>query len=663
MVILTQHGNIDPATLPRYKDAENVTEFPHSLSYTSAAADVATVADFTREAMAAEGWQEYGQPFAAGADDPDRQQLEFKKNGVRISTYITVAPAQNNKTSVQYTPLLLNYDLPTLADATNLELDDSRPYLSYKTASDFEAVLDFYRTEMTALDWEQIEEVGLESEEKAIIAFTHNDLPLLLELSHNDNQTAVILRTPEAGELAALTGVETPPTSPASTSSSDEAPAAETLLNPHNIPLPPDAAGAGYDADYEEISFNTQWDVEALVEFYRTELPTQGWSEDETFSMVEQDFASLDFEQGEASLTITILPDPLGSGTQVDIQTYGLAWGEGGTEEPEIAEASTTPTPDAPAYTIKDWPVPDDAEEVTLEGDDLKYVIAWDLQQVANYYRPTMAEMGLSDSCFEMLDEADLSSLSCSSSSGMLNLNLFMYQGPEDKTEVEINFVNYALAEATEPPPASDSDDGSSELTLTVNEDDIPLPSDQSGYSSEGTKFRRVVSVASPSDLAALQELYQAELPALGWRPVKDEETLPDDDVVTLAFVGDEGSLTVELKEAGTGTEILITTKNPTAAQEAGVLPPAGKARLILGNINEETVTVTLDGKAYQVEPEAGMGDTLEGLTMVDLAPGTYTVEVEIPGAGEFSEEVELKADEAWGVMAGPGGLLPLQFY
>ena len=44
--------------------------------------------------------------------------MSLKKGARRLSVFITVAPAQNNATSVQYTAIALKNDLPFAKDAS-----------------------------------------------------------------------------------------------------------------------------------------------------------------------------------------------------------------------------------------------------------------------------------------------------------------------------------------------------------------------------------------------------------------------------------------------------------------------------------------------------------------------------------------------------------------
>jgi hypothetical protein len=66
-------------------------------------------------------------------------------------------------------------------------------------------------------------------------------------------------------------------------------------------------------------TYETASDLEAVIEFYQSEMPTQGWTYDESGSLVMDQFATLIFSKDGTTVTITLgLGDP--SGTTVLIQ-------------------------------------------------------------------------------------------------------------------------------------------------------------------------------------------------------------------------------------------------------------------------------------------------------------------------------------------------------
>ena len=52
------------------------------------------------------------------------------KKGQALNVFITIAPAQNNATSVQYAAVALKTDLPFTKDASNIEYSPDRPLLT-----------------------------------------------------------------------------------------------------------------------------------------------------------------------------------------------------------------------------------------------------------------------------------------------------------------------------------------------------------------------------------------------------------------------------------------------------------------------------------------------------------------------------------------------------
>ena len=119
---------LDTSRLPRVTGARD--------SCASAATTVyfapdtgARVAEATRKALAASGWQSYVAPHTARAQNPTMEIMTFKKGPQALNVFITLAPAQNNATSVSYTAVALPTDLPFPPDATDIAFDPNRPLL------------------------------------------------------------------------------------------------------------------------------------------------------------------------------------------------------------------------------------------------------------------------------------------------------------------------------------------------------------------------------------------------------------------------------------------------------------------------------------------------------------------------------------------------------
>lgn len=404
----TAEGEFDARSLPQFADAEIIYEDEIQLIYVTLA-DVATVADFSQRELAALGWQEYTPPFSQIIDDPNLKPLTFKKDGQGLSAFITVAPAQGNKTSVQYSQLPLDADLPTLADAAGMEFSDKQLYLGYTTASDFDAVIVFYREQLAAPEWQEVTEMTIVEPEQArlVLANQAQEMALVLDLTPaGDGRTKVTLQPLTDEVLTAVTSPETPTpaaTEEAELAATEEAgPAVTAGSGLEQLPLPTDAQEVTYDTDLQEVTFNSPSNIDKLVEFYRETLPAQGWTEDATIALVDPSIAALEFAQGDASLSLTIFNIGAGENAEVTINVSGLL-----AEAPDSSETTTEETEgttgsgDTSELTAEDkdgLPVPDNYENFSDENSPYRRSISTDspanLTSVLEFYNRELSARG-----------------------------------------------------------------------------------------------------------------------------------------------------------------------------------------------------------------------------------------------------------------------------
>ena len=128
-----------------------------------------------------------------------------------------------------------------------------------------------------------------------------------------------------------------------------------------------------------------------------------------------------------------------------------------------------------------------------------------------------------------------------------------------------------------------------------------------------------------------------------------------------LAFENAEGPLTVRLEQSDGTTSIQLTAKSLATATAAGIVPPAGQARIIVGNVAEVAAVVSIDGQELTVAAGEG-ADEPDGPSL-DLEPGEYTVTISIAGQPDQEEPLTLGADEAWALLVSPDGAFSIQVY
>lgn len=267
---------------------------------------------------------------------------------------------------------------------------------------------------------------------------------------------------------------------------------------------------------------------------------------------------------------------------------------------------------------------------------------------------------------------ADNSSISCSGSSDVAG-DIVIEDGrargtakmtkPGEFFDKKYSFqVNFDVDVLGKPASASPKSEAPGSGLVADSHDGLPFPEGGEGFQSEGSKFRKQTSKMVAADLKAVVEFYQRELTASGWTENKAAAKV-EKTSATLSFSGPSGALMVRLKSAGNKTAITLTSRDAQAARAAGVLPPAGKGRLIIGNGSEDAAAITVNKRDYNVAAGAGADDPKTGLNW-EVAPGKYTVEVKLPGEAVHSETLTIGADEAWGLMILPtGGCLPVQLY
>jgi hypothetical protein len=185
-----------------------------------------------------------------------------------------------------------------------------------------------------------------------------------------------------------------------------------------------------------------------------------------------------------------------------------------------------------------------------------------------------------------------------------------------------------------------------------------PVPKRRTSSGSERTQYRVVINANVPMDVATMLDFYRRELGKRGWS--EGQGASVSDARAGVNFTAPDGPATLTIERKGSDTQVRLALRKPEVAQKAGVLPKPGQARVLIGNPNDSEAVVTINKQTLRVKPGAGAKNP-DG-PMLDLAPGKYQVSMKM-GAKSATETIEVGADEAWGLLVGPGGLLPLQVY
>jgi hypothetical protein len=83
----------------------------------------------------------------------------------------------------------------------------------------------------------------------------------------------------------------------------------------------------------------------------------------------------------------------------------------------------------------------------------------------------------------------------------------------------------------------------------------------------------------------------------------------------------------------------------------------------MFGNMGGGEVAVTINKQTVKIAAGAGGPQSPKGPTL-DLPPGKYQYSLKIAGGPARSNQIEIAADETWGLMIAPNGeVLPVQMY
>ena len=302
-------------------------------------------------------------------------------------------------------------------------------------------------------------------------------------------------------------------------------------------------------------------------------------------------------------------------------------------------------------------PVPDAAEDVDFDGEDgsLEFSSAMSLKEMADFYRSTMKQQGW-DSRASVINNPNMVVLNFAKAGKTVSFTI-MRMG--DKTNVQAEGPGLMVAGAKASAPKAPVQASAEDLEA---EESGGLPVPKRHTMSEGTEtpFRHELKASVPLELADVLGFYRRELGKRNWK----EEAKPAAvaaDSATLAYTSPDGPGVLKLARKDDETSVTLVVRNPDATAKAGILPKPGQAKVMFGNINRAAAAMTFNGKTVNVA--AGAGTKGPDGPMLDLPPGKYKYSIKLPGKPAQNDEVELGADETWGLMIGPGGVLALQTY
>jgi hypothetical protein len=276
--------------------------------------------------------------------------------------------------------------------------------------------------------------------------------------------------------------------------------------------------------------------------------------------------------------------------------------------------------------------------------------------KVAEFYRQELGKLGWQEDKDETFLDDELGMGGLTFAKGDDDFRLAIQDGqPESRTRIIIQGEGIVWTEDGAGRAGGDETASMPQGELVVDEShDLVLPQGCSEVQTQRGPYRQAIEAKIQADLAQVLEFYRRALPERGWKE-DSEETKVDDATAKLSLGGPLGPLTLQLRQKRRQTIIEIATTNKELADQHGIVPKPGRALLMLGNAHEKGVVITVGQKDYRVDAGTGANDPRQTLK-VDLAPGKHALSIKIPGLDEQTEELEIEAGTAWGVIVIPTG-------
>ncbi|UWU76894.1 hypothetical protein N2603_00020 [Bradyrhizobium huanghuaihaiense] len=169
--------------------------------------------------------------------------------------------------------------------------------------------------------------------------------------------------------------------------------------------------------------------------------------------------------------------------------------------------------------------------------------------------------------------------------------------------------------------------------------------------------LRTRLEATVPADLGDVLAFYRTELGKLGWQEQHDGAVIAADRV-QLAFASPLGPALLELHRKDSSTAVELVQKNSDTATRANVMPEPGQAKVVFSNIGETDAALTIDARTIT---RAGGANAVA----LDLPPGKYPYEVNVPGHAAHTNTLVIAAGDTWELTVGRDGdaWSPLHLY
>ena len=197
----------------------------------------------------------------------------------------------------------------------------------------------------------------------------------------------------------------------------------------------------------------------------------------------------------------------------------------------------------------------------------------------------------------------------------------------------------------------------------------LPVPEPWLVRTAHTSSLITSVHVETPLALAAALGFYRGTLSGRGW--AENDGAVVASDRAVIAFATSDGPALLRLTQQDDRTIVDLSLRK-SAAANAGLLPPPGQAKLMLGNATDDAAAITINAQTVTLAARAGAklahtadeAAKLPDSQKIDLPPGQYEVTVDSASGATQTRAFEVAAGETWGLLVGPDGVpLPVHLY
>lgn len=682
-------GIVDVHALPKLEGAVEDTSRSESwrLEYRMPTAEAVT-APALKKLLGADGWVPYLRPL-----DEKSTTLNFKKGRQGLSVHFTQGVGRPDQSMVTYSSDRIYGNVPFPDGATDIMFDGTRPYLGCISPSALDATSDFFGREMAAIGWQKLTPETAARWTSSLDETAPNGLRAYY--AHPDSQETGF--TKQKPVMLTLTRRDDGRTN------------VEIRLAPFALPevLEADSEMAGLprpkptksarslgsaSSNKREISAAAMAELPAVLAFYQRELAARGWQENGTAPLAPGDEVAIKISNTDetgvlrlgrkydftmVSLTAQVKESALAARAKAKKEADAKFLGDAlGAAQQLIAadearrKAQAASLSDAPLRALADSntpvPLPESAEGVKFEGGEghLEFSSTSSVKALTAFYRASLKPAGWKEQP-SVINQPNMAVMEFARGGKSISMTV-MQMGPKVNVSASGSGLVMAAAKAAGVPEVQAK---SAEPLKPDPESPLPVPTQRSSKSlatskmpGSETPFRREMEASIPASLDEVLAFYRAELSKLGWQE-KTDGAATSAERAQIEFTSPQGPAVLKLSRARGETIVNLAQKNADAAVKADIMPKAGQARLMLGNMGPSEASLTINKQTVKIAAGAGGPQSPKG-PMLDLPPGKYQYALRMTGRPARSETLTVAAGEAWGLLVGPSGdVLPLQMY